>query len=151
MSVNPVPEGFHTVSAYLNVGDAEAAIAFYCDAFGATEVMRLSDAAGGILHAEIQIGDSIVMLAPEKAEWGNRSPHTLGGSPVHLHVYVPDVDAVVARAAAAGATVLGAVADQFYGDRSGRIVDPAGHVWIVSTHREDVSGEEMQRRLSTGV
>jgi|SRR5215510_4784908 len=149
MRVKTIPDGFHTVCAYLNVEDPAAAIAFYRRAFGATEVMRLTDPAGDILHAELRIGDSIVMLAPEKPEWGNTSPHTLRGTPVHMHLYVPDVDAVVARASEAGASLLSAVSDQFYGDRSGRIADPAGHVWIVSTHKEDVPAKEMQRRLST--
>ncbi len=147
MTIRPIPEGFHHVTPYLMVNGAPLAIEFYQTVFGATEVLRLSDPSGRIAHAEVKIGDSLLMLAEESLEWGNKSPQTLGGSPVVLNLYVPDVDEVVRQAVAAGAKVLIPVADQFYGDRSGRISDPFGHIWIVSTHIEDVPHDEAQRRF----
>jgi PhnB protein len=107
----------------------------------------MADPAGKIVHAEVDIGDTVIFLGPESPEWGNRSPQTIGGSPVVLHLYVRDVDDVVRRAEAAGAKVLTPPADQFYGDRAGRISDPFGHIWAVATHKEDVSSEEMDRRM----
>ena len=145
-NAKPIPEGYHTVTPYLTVNDAASAIEFYKKAFGATELMRLADPSGKIGHAEIRIGDSPIMLAEEFPEYGNRSPQSLGGSPVVIHLYVEDVDAVASQAIAVGAKVLIPVGDQFYGDRSGRFTDPFGHVWIISTHKEDVSPEEMQKR-----
>lgn len=133
---------------YLGVRDAVRAIAFYREAFDARETSRLVDPAGGVIHAEVVIGGGAVMLAEENAEWGNHSPAALGGTSVRLVLQVPDVDAVVARAVAAGATLVIPVADQFYGERAGRVQDPFGHQWIVSTHVEDVSPEEMQRRAT---
>jgi PhnB protein len=144
-----IPDGYHSVTPYLIVNDAARTIEFYRKAFNATELMRLTDPSGKIAHAEIKIGDSPVMLADEFPEWGNRSPQSLGGSPVTLALYVEDVDSTYGGAVAAGATSLIPVGDQFYGDRSGRLADPFGHVWIVSTHKEDVSVEEMQRRFET--
>ena len=144
--VDPIPAGYHSVTPYLMVRDAARAIAFYRDAFGAQEVMRFDDPAGRIAHAEISIGDSHVMLADETGEFVG--PQTLGGAGVSLLLYVEDVDATFARAVAAGATVRRPVADQFYGDRTGTLADPFGHVWSIATHREDVSAEEMQRRMA---
>lgn len=150
MTVTSLPAGYHTLTPYLNIKDAEAAIAFYQKAFGAKEVGRITMADGSIGHAEMQIGDSKIMLAEESAEWGNKSPSTLGGSPVCLCLYVEDVDTVFAQALAAGATVIEGmeVKDQFYGDRSGSLTDPFGHKWTVMTHQEDVSFDEMQQRAN---
>jgi PhnB protein len=147
MSAQPIPAGYHAVTPYLAVNGAARAIEFYKTAFGATEVMRLPGPDGKIAHAEIKIGDSIIMLADENLEWGNRSPQTLGGSPVMIALYIVDVDTVAHRAVAAGATLLVPIADQFYGDRSGRLADPFGHVWMIATHIEDVPPEEMQKRF----
>ena len=148
ITVKRIPTGYHSATPCLVVSDPPGAIAFYQRAFDATEVMRLTDPSGNVMHAEIQIGDSRIALAPEAPAWGNRSPQTLGGSPVIVQLHVEDVDALSARAVAAGAKVLIPVADQFYGDRAGRLADPFGHVWIVSTHKEDVSVEEMHRRTA---
>jgi PhnB protein len=145
-STGHVPEGYQPISPSLAFPDAPAAIAFYVRAFGATEVMRLTMPDGSIGHAEIDIAGGRVMLAAENPQF-NASPGTLGGTSVVLQVYVPDVDAFVERAVAAGATLVIPVADQFYGDRSGRLRDPFGYLWIVATHKEDVSPGEMQRRL----
>jgi len=131
------------------VRDAARAMAFYRDAFGATEVMRFAGPDGRIAHAEVKIGDSHVMLADELPDQGFVGPQTLGGAGVSLMLYVNDVDATFAKALAAGATVRRPVADQFYGDRMGTLVDPYGHVWSIGTHREDVSVEEMQRRMAS--
>lgn len=147
MSVNPVPEGYRSVIPYLVVDDAAAAIDFYVQVFGATEVMRM-EMEGRIGHAELAIGDSHVMLADEHPEMGYRGPRAFGGSAVTIMVYLPDVDAVFDRAIDAGATAERAVEDQFYGDRSGTFVDPFGHRWIVATHVEDVAPEEMERRMA---
>ena len=137
-----------TVTPYLIVKDAAAAIAFYERAFGAKETMRLAEPSGRIGHAEISIGGATIMIADEYPEMGFRGPQALGGSPVTLVLHVTDVDAVADRAVAAGAAVVIPVKDQFYGERSGRIRDPFGHLWILSTHVEDVSTEEMQRRYT---
>ncbi len=145
--VNPIPAEYPGITPYLGVKDAAAAIEFYKRAFGATELMRLPMPDGKIGHAEVKIGNSIVMLADESPEASHYSPQTLGGSSVKLHMYVEDVDAFFERATAEGAKVIIPVADQFYGDRSGRLEDPFGHLWIVSTHTEDVSPEEMNRRM----
>ncbi len=145
--VNPIPDGFHTVTPYLCVKDAARAIEFYKKAFGATEVMRLVDPTNGkIGHAQIQIGASMVMLADEFPEMGILSPQSLGGSPVSISLFVEDVDARASQAIAAGAKVLGPVADQFWGERSGKFEDPFGHIWLIQTRTEEVSPEEMQRR-----
>jgi PhnB protein len=144
--VKPIPEGYHSVAPYLMVRDAARAMEFYKQAFGATEVMRLRMPNGKIGHAEIQIGDSRIMLSDEFPEYGNRSPEAFGGSPVIISLFVEDVDALASKAVANGAKILRPVSDQFHGDRSGRLMDPFGHVWIVSTHIEDVSPEEIERR-----
>ncbi len=140
-----IPAGFHTANACLVVRDAPRAIEFYKEAFGATELMRLNDPSGNIIHAQIKIGDSPIDIAPEYAPH-NRSPQSLGGSTVPIGLYVEDVDAFAEKAIAAGAKVVFPIADWFYGDRGGRLQDPFGHMWIVSTHKEDVAPEEMTRR-----
>jgi PhnB protein len=147
MSVKPIPEGYHSVTPYLIVKGAAKAIDYYKKVFGATEIMRMPGPNGTVMHAEIKIGDSVIMLADEQQ--GNfRSPEGLGGSPVSLMVYVEDVDKTFKQAVSNGAKEVRAVQDQFYGDRSGNLVDPFGHVWTVATHKEDVSQAEMQRRMS---
>ena len=146
MAVKPVPEGHHTVTPYLSVQGASAAIDFYTKAFGATEVLRLAGPDGKLGHAEIQIGDSRVMLADEFPPMNFRAPRTVGGTPVHIHLYVQDVDAIYARALAAGAKTLRPIADQFYGDRSVSLEDPFGHVWHVASRKEDLTLEEIARR-----
>jgi PhnB protein len=145
--VSTPPTGFHTVTPYMTVRDCKAALAFYAQAFGAVKTMQLDMPDGTIAHAEMRIGDSIVMLSEENPQWGTKGPLTLGGSPMFLMLYVPDVDAAFARALAAGATEVRPVADQFYGDRSGTLKDPFGHQWTLGTHLEDVSQEEGQRRM----
>jgi PhnB protein len=147
MPVRPIPEGFHAVTPYLRVGDAAAAIDYYVRGFGAVESYRLADPSGKLMHAEITIGDSRLMLSDEFPDWGIKGPKTLGGSSVGLALYVEDVDAAADRAVAAGATLMTPVADQFYGDRCGKVRDPFGHEWTISTHIEDVSPEEIGRRF----
>jgi PhnB protein len=148
MSVKPIPEGYHSVTPYLIVNDGVAALEFYKEAFGATELMRMDAPGGKIAHAEIKIGDSLLMLADECPEMGFRSAQSLGGAAVSLLVYVEDVDARFNRAVAAGAKPLKPVQDQFYGDRSGTVTDPFGHVWTIATHVEDVAPEEMEKRMA---
>jgi PhnB protein len=148
MAVPFKPPGYHSVTPYLALRDAKAAIDFYTRAFGAEPVLKLDLPDGTIAHAEIRIGDSVLMLAEENAEWGNRSPLSFGGSPVSMMIYVPDVDAAFARALEAGATRVRPVEDQFYGDRSGTLADPYGYQWTLATHIEDVSTEEAQRRMA---
>jgi PhnB protein len=145
-TVNPVPQGYHTATPCLVIREAGNALEFYKKAFGATELIRHADPSGKIVHAEFQIGDSRIAIADEAPEWGNHSPQSLGGSPVIISLYVEDVDSLADQAIGAGAKLIFPIADQFYGDRSGRLADPFGHIWIVSTHKEDVSPEEMQRR-----
>jgi PhnB protein len=147
-TVKPIPDGYHSVTPYLIVKGGVRAIEFYKTAFGATELARMMQPDGRVGHAEIKIGDSPVMLADEFPEMGQRSPQTIGGTPVSLMIYVPDVDAVVARAVAAGAELTRPVADQFYGDRTGGVTDPFGHAWFIATHKEDLSMEELQRRAA---
>jgi len=145
----PIPDGFHTATPYMIIRDAARAIEFYKKAFGATEVYRHADAGGKIRHAQIRIGDSPFMIADEFPEFSVcRSPQSLNGSPMHIYLYVEDVDAVFNQAVASGATTLMPVMDQFYGDRSGGVTDPFGHVWWIATHKEDVSPEEIQKRAA---
>jgi PhnB protein len=146
--VKPIPEGYHTATPYLIVKDAARAIEFYKKAFGATELMRMPGPGGKIGHAEIKIGDSPIMLADEVPGMGFRSPESLGGSPISILLYVENVDVVFSEALAAGAKVQRPVADQFYGDRTGGVTDPFGHVWYIATHKEDVSPEEMKKRAA---
>jgi PhnB protein len=146
--VKAIPEGQRTVTPYLCVRGGAAAIEFYKKAFGATELGRMQDPSGSVGHAEIQIGDSRIMLADENPQQGFRSPQTIGGSPVMIHLYVENVDAVFNQAVAAGAKPIRPVEDQFYGDRSGGVEDPFGHSWWIATHIEDVSMEEMRARAA---
>jgi PhnB protein len=148
MSVSPIPCGYSSVTPYLIVKGAAQAIEFYAKAFGATEVMRLASPDGTIMHAEIQIGNSMIMLSDEYPDWGANGPTFHNGSPIKLHLYVPDVDSLFAQAVAAGASVKFPLMDQFYGDRTGQVVDPFGHIWSLSTHIEDVSPEEIARRAA---
>ena len=147
MAVKPIPDGYHTVTPYLIVNGAAKAIEFYAAAFGATELFRLPGPDGKLGHAEIKIGDSPVMLADEFPDMGAKGPQSYGGSPVSILVYVADVDAMTARAVAAGATIVRPLQDQFYGDRSSTLTDPFGHQWTLATHTEDVAPDEMQRRM----
>jgi len=151
MAAKPIPEGYHTVTPYLFIKGAGDAIAFYKKAFGATEVLRLADPSGKVGHAEIKIGDSFVMLADEHPEMGVRGPKTIGGSPFCICLYVPDVYVSFRQALAAGAKEVRPVKDQFYGDRSGTLEDPFGHVWTIATHKEDLSPAEIERRFAAGI
>ncbi len=148
-AVKPIPEGYHSVTPYLVVKGAVRAIEFYEKAFGARQLFRMMGPDGRVGHAELEIGDSRVMLADEHPEIGARSPQSIGGSPVTIHLYVEDVDATVARALSAGAQLTRPVADQFYGDRNGGLTDPFGHVWFVATHKEDVPADELERRAAS--
>ena len=149
-NVQPIPKGYHTLTPYLNIKGAAKAVEFYKRAFGAKVVGEIYMPDGStIAHAEIEIGDSKIMLAEENEQWGNLSPQTIGGSAVSLCLYVEDVDAVFARALQEGAKPTGEmeVKDQFYGDRAGSLTDPFGHKWSVMTHKEDVSFDELQKRM----
>jgi len=146
-SVRPIPEGYHTVTPTLIIQGAAQAIDFYVRAFGAKELGRMPSPDGRIAHAELQIGDARLMLADEFPEMGGRAPQTLGGTPVSLHLYVEDADAVFQRAVNAGATVLQPLEDAFWGDRYGRLTDPFGHQWSIGTHIEDISEAEMRQRM----
>ena len=147
MAVSYVPEGYTTVTPYLIVNGAATAIEFYRSAFGATELMRFPAPDGKVAHAELQVGSSRIMLADEHPERGYRAPHAQAGSSTGIMLYLEDVDRVFNRAIEAGATAKEPVKDQFYGDRSGTLIDPFGHWWTIATHVEDVSAEEMQRRM----
>lgn len=142
-----IPKGYNTVTPYLVIKGAAQAIDYYKKVFGATEVVRMDGPNGTIGHAELQIGDSRIMLADENPAMGYKSASTIGTSPVSLYLYLPDVDNVVKKAVAEGAKILKPVEDQFYGDRSGFIQDPFGHFWGVATHIEDVSSQEMEERM----
>ena len=147
--VQAIPAGYAGVTPYLIISDAGRALDFYKKAFGATELMRFPMPDGKIAHAEMKIGEGIFMLADESPAEGYKSPRALGGTPVSMMFYVKDVDAVFARAVAAGAVARRPVKDQFYGDRSGTLEDPFGHTWTIATHVEDVSAEEMERRMAS--
>ena len=147
-NVRPIPEGCHSLTPYLIARGAAAAIDFYVKALGAVELMRMPGPDGKIGHAELRFGDSVLMLADEFPEMGAKGPEAYGGSPAKLMLYCDDVDAVVARAVAAGAKIVRPVADQFYGDRTGGIEDPFGHTWYVATHIEDVAPDELARRAA---
>ena len=146
--VRALPQGYNTVTPYLCVNRAVEAIAFYKKAFGAKEIMRMPGPGGTIGHAEVQIGDSRIMLADEFQQMNFRSPSSVGGTPVNMHLYVPDVDKVVKKAVASGAKIVRPVTNQFYGDRSGSLEDPFGHVWHVATHIEDVPTKELKKRAA---
>jgi len=149
-----VPEGYRTVTPYLVIRDAAKAIEFYKKAFGAKEAMSMPMPDGKIAHAEIQIGDSMVMISDEIPEFGTKSPETLNGTPVGIFLYVPDVDATFKQAIASGATEVMPVADQFWGDRYGKVRDPFGHQWNIATHTEDLTpaeiGERAAKAMSSG-
>ena len=151
MAVQPVPDGYHTVSPYLAVEDVATAIDYYKKAFGATERVRMEAPDGKIGHAELEIGDSIVMLADPMPEGSTKPPHELGSTSAGVFLYVEDIDQVVKRAVEAGATVTMEVADQFWGDRFGTVTDPFGHVWSVATHVEDVPPAEMAERAKAAM
>lgn len=150
MPVKPVPEGY-LATPYLILRGAPQAIEFYKKAFGATVSEQHADPSGKVAHAEIRIGKAPIMLADEHPEMGFKGPESYGGSPVTIVIYTKDVDALFQRAVAAGATVLRAVADQFYGDRNGTLKDPFGHVWTLMTHVEDVSPKEVQKRMAAAL
>jgi PhnB protein len=141
----------NTITPYITVNDAAKALDFYKEAFGAEEVMRLAEPNGRIGHAEIKIGDAVVMLSDEYPDYDAISPATLKGTSVSLHLLVPDVDAFVDRAVKAGATLKRAVADQFYGQRTGTILDPFGHKWMIATEIEALTPEEIERRAATAM
>jgi PhnB protein len=145
--VKPIPEGYHNITPYLVIKGAAAAIDFYKQAFGATEIMRMPQPDGRVGHAELKFGDSVVMLADEYPEMQVVGPKTLGNTSVGLLLYLDDVDKAVERAVSLGAIIKKPIADQFYGDRTGTIEDPFGHKWTLAVHIEDVSQEEMQRRM----
>jgi PhnB protein len=147
-SAKPIPDDYRGATPYLCCKDAARALDFYKQAFGAKEQMRMEQPDGRVGHAEIKIGDAPIMLADEFPEFNHRSPQTIGGTPVTIHIYVEDVDAFAKRATAAGAKLREPVADQFYGDRRCTLEDPFGHVWMIATHKEDVSPEEMHRRAA---
>jgi PhnB protein len=151
MAVKPIPDGYHTVTPYLTVDDAAAAIEYYKKAFGAKELVRMDAPGGAIGHAELEVGDSRVMLSDALPQFATRPPSELGGSSVSIFMYVEDVDATVKRAVDAGATVTIDVADQFWGDRFGVVQDPFGHLWSISTHVEDVPPEEMAERAKAAL
>jgi PhnB protein len=148
MAVKPIPEGYHSITPYLVIKGAAAAIDYYKKVFGAKERMRMDAPGGTIGHAELEIGDSVIMLADEFPEMGHKSPKTLGGSPVSVILYVENVDAVFKRALNEGARQVRPLENQFYGDRMGSLEDPFGHLWSVATHVEDVAPDEMQRRAA---
>ena len=145
--VKPIPDGYHSITPYLVISGAADALEYYKKAFGATELFRMEHE-GKIGHAEMKIGDSPFMLADEHPQIGQKGPKTLGGSAVGLMIYVDDCDAIYRQAIEAGATEVRPLQDQFYGDRSGTLTDPFGHVWTVATHKEDVAPEEMEKRMA---
>ena len=145
--VQPIPAGMHAITPHLVCADAVAAIDFYVRAFGAVELIRMPAPSGKLMHASIRIGDSVVMLVDEMPDWGALGPLSLKGSPVTLHHYVTDVDAAFAKAVAAGATAAMPVADMFWGDRYGMVVDPFGHKWSLATHIEDLTPEQIAARM----
>lgn len=149
MAVKPIPDGYHSITPYLIVKGAAAAIEFYQKALGAVELFRMPMPDGRVGHAEIRIGDSSIMLADEMPEMDIRGPQ--GSPPVSLMLYVEDVDALLPQAEAAGATVLRPLKDQFYGDRSVTVKDPFGHVWTLATHKEDIPPDEMEKRATAAM
>jgi PhnB protein len=150
-AVKPIPDGYDQAIPYITCRNAAQALEFYSKAFGATETMRMAAPDGKIGHAEIKIGNAIIMLSDEYPEMKIVSPQTLDGTPVGIHVYVPDVDALAKHAVAAGATVERPIADQFYGDRSVTLADPFGHRWFFATHKEDVPPEELAKRAEAAM
>jgi PhnB protein len=151
MATQPIPEGYHTVTPYLAVDDAAEAIDYYTKAFGAKERVRMETPDGKVGHAELEIGDSLVMLSDPFPQASTKTPSELGGTSVSVFMYVEDVDTVVKQAVDAGATVTMEVADQFWGDRFGSVKDPFGHLWSIATHVEDVPPEEMAERAKAAM
>jgi PhnB protein len=151
MTTKPIPDGYHTLAPYLTVDDAAQAIEFYKRAFGASERTRMQGPDGKISHAELEIGDSVLMLSDPFPQFSTKPPAELGGSSVGIFAYVEDVDAVVQQAVGAGATVAAEVADQFWGDRFGSVIDPFGHTWLLATHVEDVPPDEMAERAKAAM
>ena len=147
MSVPAIPKGYHTITPFMTVRDAARAIEFYKQAFGAKERGVMKEPEGKVMHAELVIGDSIIMLADEFPEFGSLSPQSIGGSGTGLHIYIEDVDSAFDRAVKAGATVEMPVADMFWGDRYGKLRDPFGHKWSIGTHKADLSMEEMKKGM----
>lgn len=148
MAVKPIPDGYHSVTPYLIVRGGAQAIDFYKKAFGAEELLRMPTPDGKICHSEVKIGDSVVMLADEMPQMGAIGPQTLGGTTFGICLYVTDCDTIFNRAVAAGGKVERPLTDQFYGDRSGTLIDPFGHKWTVATHKEDLSPEDIQKRMA---
>jgi len=148
MAVKPIPEGYHSVTPYLIIDGAASAIEFYKKAFGANETMRLPGPEGKVMHAEIKIGDSMVMLADEFPDMDIRGPASLGGSAVGICLYVENVDGTFKQAIEAGGKEKRPLQDQFYGDRSGTVEDPYGHNWTIATHKEDLTNEEIEKRFA---
>lgn len=144
-SVKPIPEGMHSITPHLTCAGAAEAIEFYKRAFEATELARMAGPGGKLMHAMLKIGDSMIMLVDEFPEWGGTGPKTLNGTPVTIHLQVPDADAVFNRAVAAGATVKMPIADMFWGDRYGMVIDPFGHSWSIATHIKDMTPQEMEQ------
>ena len=151
MPVKPIPDGFHTLTPYLVCKNANEAIAWYTKALGAKELYRMPGPGGEVMHAELQVGSSRLMLADENAERGTKSPQTLGGTPVSTFIYTEDVDGAFSKAVSAGAKATMPPTDMFWGDRFAAIVDPSGHEWQIATHKEDVSSEEMAKRMQAQV
>jgi PhnB protein len=149
--VKPIPDDYPRVSPYLFIDGASAAIDFYCSVLGARERMRMPGPDGRVFHAELELGDSMIMLGDQNPDIDLRGPLAIGGTSMMMHVYVEDVDSVFERAVSAGAKALRPVEDQFYGDRSGRFEDPFGHRWDVATHVEDVPPEEMEKRAAAAM
>jgi uncharacterized glyoxalase superfamily protein PhnB len=149
MTVKAVPDGYNTLTPYLVCQGADDAIRFYSEAFGATEMVRMPGPAGSVMHAELRMGTSVLMLSDENPDRGALSPQTVGGSPVSIFIYTEDVDALYARAVKAGARGVAPPADMFWGDRFAQLVDPFGHSWAMATHTEDVSPEEMGKRMAS--
>ncbi len=147
MAVKPVPDGYHTLTPFLTVRDAARAIEFYKQAFGAKERGVMKGPDGKVMHAELMIGDSIIMMSDEFPEFGSVSPQSIGGSAMGLHIYLDNVDAAFDRAVKAGAQVEMPVAEQFWGDRYGKLKDPFGHKWSIATHTRDMSADEMKREM----
>jgi uncharacterized glyoxalase superfamily protein PhnB len=147
MSVKAIPEGYHTLTPFLTVRNAVRAIEFYKQAFGAQERGVAKGPDGKVMHAELKIGDSVIMLSDEFPEFGSLSPQSVGGSPMGLHIYIENVDAAFDRAVKAGAQVEMPVSDQFWGDRYGKLKDPFGHKWSIATHIKDMSADEMKRSM----
>lgn len=147
MKASHIAPGAHTLNAYITLKNCNDAITFYKKAFGATETGRLLMPNGKIGHAEIEIEGSLLMMADENLDWGNKSPETIGGNPMTFGLYIKDVDATFKQAVDAGATIVMPVKDEFYGDRAGQVMDPFGYKWMLTTHQEDVSFEEMQKRM----